>query len=250
MDLKKPDNSLASRSPLRSSCKYEDLIDLEDELHELNCEKLPSSCKCKKVSWIWAIRPTPQNQKRRIGGKWLLFPKNRPDEIWEKVKILLAADRLATSAKISLKDDDGFVICVYTHDYEDVEDVFRVLVALRRNRLQLRRSINYKTDEASSSGIYRDEKCAKRAGFDSNKERDPGEKVCIYTTPPYPSYDPTGATEKIQMFKNNIGPEYKSGLVAELVKYANDTEPKITFYNPPRIVESNNRVPSTLNKEE
>ena len=112
--------------------------------------------------------------------------------------------------------------------------VFRVLVALRRSRLQ-NRVIHYKTDETTLQGIYKTEEAAKRAGFDCNTKRDPGQRVSMYSSPCLP-YDPTGATEKIQMFLNNIGPEYKTGLVAELIKNANTIEPRIVFYNPPEIV--------------
>ena len=224
--------------PQSRSCQYDDLIDWEDEEHEPDCEKLPSSCDCQDVSWIWAYLPImiePVNS-----GKWLLFPeKERVDEIWEKVKILLAANRLGNAAKVATNADTvsnaiNHVICVYTQNYKDVPDVFRVLVALRRSRLQ-NRGINYTTDEATLTGIYKTDEIAKRAGFDCSR-RVPGQRVSFYSSPCLP-YDPTGATERIQMFLNNIGPENKTGLVAELVKNVNNIEPRVTFYDPPEIID-------------
>ena len=227
--------------PQTPSCQYDDVIDLEDEEHEPDCEKLPSSCDCQDVSWIWAYLPVTVESVN--SGKWLLFPeKGRVDDTWEKVKILLAANRLGMAAKVannvtvsdSVSTAANHVICVYTQNYKDVPDVFRVLVALRRSRLQ-NRGINYKTDDATLSGVYKTDEYAQRAGFDcTTKVR--GQRVSYYTSP-YLPYDPTGATERIQMFLNNIGPENKPGLVAELVKNANNIEPRITFYDPPEIVD-------------
>ncbi len=234
MDLKKPERNLASTLPV-GSCKYEDLIDFENELHEPQCVKLPSACHCQNVSWIWASLPVRVEPVH--SGKWMIFPgKQSVDQTWEKVKILLAANQLASGAKIA--PNGSTVICVYTNNYEDVPDVFRVLVALRQNRIQIG-AIHYKTDDATFSGAYATGEAAHRAGFDCNKrKRNPRQKVSMYTSPPY---EETGATEKIQMLLNNIGPEYKSGLVAELVKNADDTEPKITFYNPPKIIDSSSK---------
>jgi hypothetical protein len=229
--------------PMTSSesrpCKYDELVDYEDDCHKLNCDKQPSTCNCEDVDWIWA------NQLVQVkpihSGKWLLFPdKTNVDEIWEKVKILIAANRLGNGAKVSKGETrNQSVICVYTENFEDVQDVFRVLVTLQRNRLQ-NTAIHYKTDEATLQGLYKTDEAAKRAGFDSTEKLKPGQRVSMYFSPPSTTVS-TGATEFIQLFLNNIGPEFKRGLVAELRKEPHDLEDKIIVYNPPRIQQPSDR---------
>jgi hypothetical protein len=217
-------------SSVSRPCTYDELIDYEDQFHESLCNKQPSTCCCKNIGSIWAVPFVWVISIHR--GKWLLYPaQENVDEIWEKVKILTAANRLGTGAKIT----DGTVICVYTQNFEDVQDVFRVLVTLRRNRLQ-NTFMNYKTDEATVQGVFKTDEAAKRAGFDSAAKLKPGQRVSMYFSPPSPTVS-TGAAEFIQLFLNNIGPEFKRGLVAELRKEPHDLEDNIIFYNPPKILQ-------------
>jgi hypothetical protein len=230
-----PTTNIKITSSVSRPCKYDELVDHEDQFHESLCNKQPSTCYCDNVHWIWT------NQLVRVksihSGKWLLFPdRKNVDEIWEKVKILIAANRLGNIAKVS-KGETGneYVLCVYTHNFEDVQDVFRVLVTLRRNRLQ-NTFMNYKTDEATLQGVYKTDEAAKRAGFDSTEKLKPGQRVSMYFSPPSTTVS-SGATEFIQLFLNNIGPEFKRGLVAELRKEPHDLEDNIIFYNPPKILQ-------------
>jgi hypothetical protein len=71
----------------------------------------------------------------------------------------------------------------------------------------------------------------------------------MYFSPPSPTIS-TGATEFIQLFLNNIGPEFKRGLVAELRKEPHDLEDKIIFYNPPRILQTSDRSKGFVPKSE
>jgi hypothetical protein len=243
-----PPTNIKITSSVPRPCKYDELVDREDQFHESLCNKQPSTCYCENVHWIWT------NQLVRVksihSGKWLLFPdRENVDEIWEKVKILIAANRLGNIAKVS-KGETGneHVLCVYTQNFEDVQDVFRVLVTLRRNRLQ-NTFMNYKTDEATLQGVYKTDEAAKRAGFDSTEKLKPGQRVSMYFSPPSPTIS-TGATEFIQLFLNNIGPEFKRGLVAELRKEPHDLEDKIIFYNPPRILQTSDRSKGFVPKSE
>ena len=229
-----PPKILPTYSSESRPCKYDELDDKENGLHKPHCNKQPSTCYCENVSWIWAYQLV--RVKSIHSGKWLLFPdKKNVDEVWEKVKILLAANRLGNGAKVSKgKPANEHVVCIYNKDFENVQDVFRVLVTIRRNRLQ-DTFINYKTDEATLEGVYKTDEAAQRAGFDSTKKLEPGKRVSMYFSPPSP-IDLTGATELIQLFLNNIGPENSRGLVAELKKEAHDIEAKIIFYDPPKIL--------------
>lgn len=224
-------SSQVSWSP-PNSCKIHVLIDYEDGYHKPTCEKKPSSCTCEEVSWIWAMLPDRAEPVR--SGKWMLFPDNQNvDHTWNKVKDLLGSKQLGGGAKVST-GGDKHVICVYTHDFEDLKDVFRVLVALRRSSVQ-NGFIHYKTDETTREGIYKTHEAAKRAGFVGAEKKVPGRKVSMYSSPSYVVNSSTGITEKIQLLQNNIGPEYKTGLVAELSKGVEDDEEKVVFYNPPQL---------------
>jgi hypothetical protein len=234
---------LVSLLPLRP-CNYDELIikasgrDNEEKFHDDKCDQQPSTCQCEVVSWISASRPARFNVI--CTGKWMLFPdKKHVDEIWEKFKILLAANRLGTRIKVSTEECfEKYIICVCTNDCENVQDVFRILVTLRRNRLSLG-YLNYKKFKATQLKTYSNEEVAQMNGCDSAKELESGQRVSMYCSPPDPNAnDPTGSNELIQLYLNNIGPEYKTGLVAESRKNPLDTEAKLRFYNPPQTLNS------------
>ncbi|XP_046456306.1 uncharacterized protein LOC124203628 isoform X2 [Daphnia pulex] len=230
-----PKNDLPFSTQTRP-CKYDELVDFENDFHQPLCERQPSTCDCDFVSGIWAHQPISIDSIH--GGKWMLYPeKENVDEIWEKVKILTAANRLGIGAKVQDGDYwDDHVICVYVHDSTDVQDVFRVLVTLRRNCLQ-NTFINYKTDNATLQKIYKINDSDQSTESDSAKNF---EDVFLYFSPPSLSNSEiTDEKEIIQLFKNNIDPGFKRGLVtlvAELEKEPHDLEAKISFYDPPRIL--------------
>lgn len=92
-------------------------------------------------------------------GKWLIFvsPENI-DNIWEKVKETTDKRLLGIGSKVSTKrqtEDYGekqFVICIYTKDYRNKEDVKNVLQELRKIGIDGR--LYYKSDSMTSAGIY------------------------------------------------------------------------------------------------
>ena len=192
------------------------------------------SIRCGCPGGIKASIPVTTNAVRP--GKWMIFPlKQNVDETWVKIKTLLAANRLGPSAKLE-NNEESCVICVYTDDYEDIPDVLRVLIALVRSRIpDKNKNFQYKTNEASKQGIYTNNQRAKNAGFDSTTKQ-PGKQIAKYFSPKQKSWDPTGSTERINLFQNNIGPESKTGLVAELLKCADDKEARITYYDPPLML--------------
>lgn len=66
-----------------------------------------------------------------IGGKWLLRPSpERVNETWGKIAHALVAGKLGYAAKVATNngggDRDTRILCVYTYDFEDKEDVKRV----------------------------------------------------------------------------------------------------------------------------
>ncbi len=91
--------------------------------------------------WLYAERRDPEKYPDHgpRGGKWLIFVKTAEiDEWWTKIRAATEAGQLGSSAKVSTakenpnaKDPKAGVICVYTHDVDDVADCRRVREALR-----------------------------------------------------------------------------------------------------------------------
>ena len=68
-------------------------------------------------------------------GKWMLFPlPDKVNELWALVAYAVAASELGHAAKVATDDGSGNesarLICVYTEDYADKEDILRVLKKL------------------------------------------------------------------------------------------------------------------------
>ena len=92
-------------------------------------------------------------------GKWLLFlPPDKVDVVWKKIDEATQQGLLGVSAKCStmrLSQNYGhkkMVICVYTKDYKDKKDVFRVRQMLRKMGFDYK--IPYKTNQATREGKY------------------------------------------------------------------------------------------------
>ena len=86
-------------------------------------------------------------------GKWMLFNSaDKIDEVWAKVANAVAEAELGHAAKVGVDDGSGEqrprLICVYTLDHADEEDVMRVLRRLDGLGLVPRgsRGIYYKAD--------------------------------------------------------------------------------------------------------
>src|SRR4051794_27110472 len=88
--------------------------------------------------WLWAESPTKAFMSGPRTGKWMLFyDKSVLDEKWAVVKILVENDLLGGLAKCSTAKENpnatsskSGVIIVYTSDYLDQEEVYRVAVIL------------------------------------------------------------------------------------------------------------------------
>ena len=111
--------------------------------------------------WLFAERKQgmyPPHSKS--GGKWLIFvPFERIDQVWSKIRLATEAGRLGEMSKVATAKDNSNatnssakVICVYTYDWTDEEDVMRIRQELRQ--LGITRKIPYKADEDTESGKY------------------------------------------------------------------------------------------------
>ncbi|KAF7362723.1 DUF1917-domain-containing protein [Mycena venus] len=103
-----------------------------------------------------------------VEGKWMLFPTiEEVNETWALVANATANNRLGTAAKIATagkeEGDRCRLICVYTRDFTDKEDVERVLLELVRMGLvpaekgggkSKGKGIHYKCDAYTHLDVY------------------------------------------------------------------------------------------------
>lgn len=91
--------------------------------------------------------------ERNDGGKWLLFSNKKSiDFHWNNVVKALGNGHLGMEAKVSVKHESGdasYVICIYTRDYNDISDVLRVLIAIRKYLGYKTSRLNCKTNIAT-----------------------------------------------------------------------------------------------------
>jgi len=111
--------------------------------------------------WLWARSQTKAFPSGPRTGKWMLFyDKSVIDERWTAVKTLVEHDLLGGLAKCSTARENSNatssktgVIIVYTSDYLDQEEVYRVAVTLHE-KMDYKKTIYYKTDDQTYSGLY------------------------------------------------------------------------------------------------
>lgn len=112
--------------------------------------------------WIYAKRQQGEYPEHTVrGGKWLVFVGIFSiDKIWAKIKTATEAGKLGGLAKRATgKVNPDFpnskvkVICVYTYDWKDEQDVKRIRDGLRK--IGITRKISYKADEDTDQGWYR-----------------------------------------------------------------------------------------------
>lgn len=141
----------------KSTISQEDIKERRRQLSDTYAEGKPSEVT--EVWWIYARRQvgsypatTAQN------GKWLVFiPTEQVDEVWATIKQATEEGKLGSSSKVATAASNHYdsrerVICVYTYDWTDAEDVRRVRAELRK--LGITRKIAYKSDEDTLAGKY------------------------------------------------------------------------------------------------
>lgn len=110
--------------------------------------------------WVYADAPGHEKADREAVGKWLLFiPVVQVDQWWDRIKDATEAGCLGVGAKVATArpnpravSPETRLICVYTRDWHDRDDVRRVLGALRD--LGVPWKLAYKTDAATAAGVY------------------------------------------------------------------------------------------------
>ena len=111
--------------------------------------------------WHYAFNPQRAHKiTTKKTGKWMLFPSVlKVDEVWELIKTETCENRLGCSAKVATArpnalawDKSARLICVYTYDHEDKEDVFDIRKKLFN--LGFEKTIYYKPDYMTSAMTY------------------------------------------------------------------------------------------------
>jgi hypothetical protein len=91
-----------------------------------------------------------------VCGKWMLFPhETDATGVWKRVALATIENKLGVGAKIATSGDTR-LICIYTRDFSDEEDVRRVVQEIEKMGLLLAntdRSIYYKCDAYTHLGI-------------------------------------------------------------------------------------------------
>jgi hypothetical protein len=110
--------------------------------------------------WVHAENPNPPADWTERSGKWLIFTSFRKlDELWKLIHDETTGGRLGMAAKAATSKPNALaknrfikVICVYTYDAKDKDDVMRVRTRLRE--IGFIKKLSYKTDEATELGVY------------------------------------------------------------------------------------------------
>lgn len=111
--------------------------------------------------WVDAANPNSPHDWTDRSGKWLIFvPLKQLDEKWAIIARETESGQLGIAAKAATaklndlsKNQWVKVICVYTYDSADQEDVMRIRERLRV--LGFSKKLSYKTDQATTEGRYR-----------------------------------------------------------------------------------------------
>ncbi|KAK4179722.1 hypothetical protein QBC36DRAFT_375714 [Triangularia setosa] len=121
----------------------------------------------------------------KTSGKWMLFPDTAfVNEVWEKVVRAVAHNQLGTAAKVATRMPTGYddghgeknnrLICVYTDNFTDKDDVARVLKRMKELELVKQgpgaRLIYYKADAWTELGIYGENELGIKASMYNSKE--------------------------------------------------------------------------------
>ena len=107
----------------------------------------------------WHVRISPSCEafvSSDMTGKWCVFvPSVDVDVAWAKIRSAVNRDKLLcakVSTALRSMGRDGHVICVYTRDWTDRQDVLHVREVLRS--LGFVEELGYKRDIDTENGVY------------------------------------------------------------------------------------------------
>ena len=115
----------------------------------------------KNVSTYWLQAHSPKLkyfQSNEDTGKWCIhLEKDEVDESWLKIKEACQKDQLflakcTTAYSSGTQEHPQFLICVYTHDWSDTEDVQKIRQTLRE--IGFTQPLKYKRDIETINKVY------------------------------------------------------------------------------------------------
>jgi hypothetical protein len=106
------------------------------------------------AGWVWSRQNMPVHTDEKRCGKWMLFPRcGQAVPVW-RVVAQVGEDGQIWLAKIALRASRGsHVICVYTRDFMDRDEVEAAVVRLDDLGL-VERPVYYKPDVFTYAGLY------------------------------------------------------------------------------------------------
>ena len=127
---------------------------------DLTWPHAPPPMSLSDVFWVYARRKGRIPPPKARSGKWLVFvDKAEANALWGVIARATTEGKLGPSAKCGTARENPnaynpmqTVICVYTPDFDDNEDVMRVRDVLRE--LGVTWQIPYKLDSATLEGRY------------------------------------------------------------------------------------------------
>jgi len=107
--------------------------------------------------WLQQHSPKLESfQSNEKTGKWCIFiSPSKVDAAWENLKKVISEDKLMlakVSTKMGIPKFKKHVICVYTKDWSDIQDLERTREVLRE--IGFKRPLKYKRDIETINGVY------------------------------------------------------------------------------------------------
>lgn len=115
--------------------------------------------------WVFASVKEQTNHKRKFKnnktGKWLVFVDIKElDKTWKIIKQATEKGILGIGAKAATaksnpnaSSENEKVICIYTYNWQDVDDVYRIEKSIRS--IGVETTLYYKTDQDTGEGNYK-----------------------------------------------------------------------------------------------
>lgn len=134
------------------------MTDKEDMLNYLKLLNSPLPSKNKLENWLVHYTKNDYQKHNEFGGKWLIFCDDKTvDKTWDKIKKLQDKNLLGNISKVSTnlnadRYNNSYVICIYTYNSNDKEDVLRVRESLSKNGFNT--PLKYKRDIETINRVY------------------------------------------------------------------------------------------------
>lgn len=124
-----------------------------------DCRIYPTEIMKNEFPWLYAYKVDSDINYEKT-GKWMIFlPASKVNEVWDKIKSEILHGNIWNS-KVSTTNmtprQNTHAIMVHTKNYEDIDDVIKILNVLETTGIKAPESvIYYKTDAQTKAGVYK-----------------------------------------------------------------------------------------------